>query len=123
MKIKHPFIRPLENSTLGEFDEFLKEKAIIDARNKNLMDKFDFRYSPCTFTKLYLAKKGYFLEILMEDQDPVVQNYAKAQYNRCQAQIKRYKKQLKMKDPEFQKDLRILRALINNVGPYYSLKN
>lgn len=97
---KTPFYQALE-----EFESFLKEKAIIDSHNKNLIDKLDLRYSPYTFTKLYLAKKGYFLEMLMEDQDPVVQNYAKAQYNRCQAQIKRYKKQLKMKDPEFEKEL------------------
>ena len=115
---KTPFYQALE-----EFEAFLQEKAIIDSHNKNLMDKLDFPYSPYIYTKLYLAKKGYFLKMLMEDQDPVVQNYAKAQYNRCQAQIKRYKKQLKMKDPEFEKDIRILRALINNVGPYYSLKN
>ena len=115
---KTPFYQALE-----EFKEFLKEKEIINAHNKNLMDKLDLRYSPYIYTKLYLAKKGYFLEMLTEDQDPMVQNYAQTQYNRCQAQIKRYKKQLKMKDPEFQKDLRILRALINNVGPYYSLKN
>lgn len=37
----------------------------------------------------------------MEDQDPVVQNYAKVQYKKCQVQIDRYKKQLKLKDPEF----------------------
>lgn len=115
---KTPFYQALK-----EFEAFLQEKAIIDSHNKNLIDQLDLMYSPYTFTRLYLTKKGYFLEILMEDQDPVVQNYAKAQYNRCQAQIKRYKKQLKMKDPEFEKDLRILRALINNVGPYYSLKN
>lgn len=77
---------------LGEFDEFLKEKAIIDAHNKNLMDKFDFRYSPYIFTKLYLVKKGYYLEELAKDQDPVVQNYAEAQYRNCQAKIERYKK-------------------------------
>lgn len=105
---KTPFYQALE-----EFKSFLKEKAIIDNHNKSLIDKLDLRHSPYTFTRLYLAKKGYFLEVLMEDQEPVVQNYAKAQYNCCQAQIKSYKKQLKMKNPN----------LINGVGPYYSLKN
>lgn len=115
---KTPFYQALE-----EFDTFLKGKAIIDSHNKTLIDKLNLARSSRVFTRLYLAKKGYFLEVLMKDQDPVVQNYTKAQYNRCQAQIKRYKKQLKMKDPEFEKDLRILQALINGVGPYYSLKN
>lgn len=115
---KTPFYQALE-----EFKSFLKEKAIIDNHNKSLIDKLDFRYSPYAFTRLYLAKKGYFLEVLMEDQDPVVKSYAEAQYGNCQAKIERYKKQLGIKDPEFEKDLRILKALINSVGPYYSLKN
>ena len=115
---KTPFYQALE-----EFKSFLKEKAIIDSHNKNLIDKLDLRYSPYAFTRLYLAKKGYFLEVLMEDHDPVVQSYAKVQYKKCQVQIDRYKKQLKIKDPEFEKDFRILQALINGVGPYYSLKN
>lgn len=115
---KTPFYQALE-----EFEAFSQEKAVINTHNKTLIDKLNLVRNPRVFTRLYLAKKGYFLEVLMEDQDPVVQNYTKAQYNRCQAQIKRYKKQLKMKDPEFEKDLRILRALINNAGPYYSLKN
>ena len=107
---------------IEEFETFLKEKTIIDSHNKNLIDKLDFRYSPYTFTRLYLAKKGYFLEELVKDQDPVVQKYAKTQYKKCQAQINRYKKQLNIKDPEFEKDVRILKALMNGFSPYYSLK-
>lgn len=115
---KTPFYQALK-----EFEAFLKEKAVIDTHDKNLIDKLDFQHSPHTFTKLYLAKKGYFLEELADDENPMVQNYAKVQYQTCQNQIERYKKQLKIKDPEFEKDVRILRALINRVGPYYSLKN
>lgn len=107
---------------LKEFEAFLKEKTIIDNHNKNLIDKLDLRYSPYTFTRLYLVKKGYFLEELVEDQNPVVQNYAKTQYKKCQNQIERYKKQLRIKGPEFKKDIQILKALIQSVGPYYSLK-
>lgn len=88
---KTPFYQALK-----EFDEFLKEKAIIDTHNKNLMDKFDFRYTPYIFTKLYLVKKGYYLEELAKDQEPMVRNYAEAQYKTCQAEIERYKKQLKI---------------------------
>ena len=88
---KTPFYQALK-----EFDEFLKEKAIIDTHNKNLMDKFDFRYSPYIFTKLYLVKKGYYLEELAKDQEPMVRNYAEAQYKTCQAEIERYKKQLRI---------------------------
>ena len=84
---------------LEKFELFLKEKAIIDSHNKNLIDKLDFRYSPYTFTRLYLAKKGYFLEELVKDQDPVVQNYAKTQYKKCQNQIERYKKTTSNKRP------------------------
>ena len=61
--------------------------------------------------------------MLIEDQDPVVQSYAKVQYKKCQVQIDRYKKQLKMKDPKFEKDVRLLKALIQGVGPYYSMKS
>lgn len=88
---KTPFYQALK-----EFDEFLKEKAIINTHNKNLMDKFDFRYSPYIFTKLYLVKKGYYLEELAKDQEPMVRNYAEAQYKTCQAEIERYKKQLRI---------------------------
>lgn len=102
---KTPFYQALE-----EFEEFLKEKTIINSRNKNLMDKLDLRYSPYIYTKLYLIKKGYYLEELTKDQNPVVQSYAKVQYKKCQVQIDRYKKQLKLKDPKFEKDLRILKA-------------
>lgn len=90
---KTPFYQALE-----ELESFLKEKTIIDSHNKSLIDTLNLKYSPYTFTKLYLAKKGYFLEVLIEDQDPVVQNYAEAQYGNCQAKIKRYKKQLGIKD-------------------------
>lgn len=115
---KTPFYQALE-----EFKAFLQEKAVIDTHNNSLINKLNLVRSPRVFTRLYLAKKGYFLEVLMEDQDPVVQSYAEAQYGNCQAKIERYKKQLGIKDPEFEKDLRILKALINSVGPYYSLKN
>lgn len=115
---KTPFYQAHE-----EFEAFLQEKAVINNRNKTLIKKLDLVRSPRVFTRLYLAKKGYFLEVLMEDQDPVVQSYAEAQYGNCQAKIERYKKQLGIKDPEFEKDLRILKALINGLGPYYSLKN
>ena len=115
---KTPFYQALE-----EFEAFLQEKAVINTHNKTLIDKLNLVRSPRVFTRLYLAKKGYFLEVLTEDQDPVVQSYAKVQYGNCQAKIERYKKQLGIKDLEFEKDLRILKALINNVGPYYSLKN
>ena len=115
---KTPFYQALE-----EFEAFLQEKAIIDSHNKNLIDKLDLRYSPYIFTKLYLVKKGYYLEELAKDQEPVVQNYAEAQYKACQNQIERYKKQLRIKDPEFEKDVRILKALIKIGAPYYSLKN
>lgn len=104
LKQKHDILKRRlrdENKTpfyqaLKEFDEFLKEKAIIDTHNKNLMDKFDFRYSPYIFTKLYLVKKGYYLEELAKDQEPMVRNYAEAQYKTCQAEIERYKKQLRI---------------------------
>lgn len=115
---KTPFYQALE-----EFEAFLQEKAVINTHDKNLIDKLDFRYSPYTFTKLYLVKKGYFLEQLADDENLVVQNYAKVQYQTCQNQIERYKKQLRIKDPKFEKDVRILKALINSVGPYYYLKN
>ena len=115
---KTPFYQALE-----EFEACLQEKAVIDTHNKILIEKLELVRSPRVFTRLYLAKKGYFLEVLTEDQDPVVQNYAKVQYGNCQAKIERYKKQLGIKDPEFEKDLRTLKALINGVGPYYSLKN
>ena len=115
---KTPFYQAIE-----EFKAFLQEKAVIDTHNKSLINKLNLVRNPRVFTRLYLAKKGYFLEVLIEDQDPVVQSYAKVQYKKCQVQIDRYKKQLKLKDPEFEKDLRILKALINGVGPYYSLKN
>lgn len=88
---KTPFYQALE-----EFESFLKEKAIIDNHNKSLIDKLDLRYSPYIYTKLYLVKKGYYLEELAKDQEPVVQNYAKAQYRNCQAKIERYKKQLEI---------------------------
>lgn len=114
---KTPFYQALE-----EFESFLKEKAIIDNHNKSLIDKLDLRYSPYIFTKLYLVKKGYYLEELAKDQDPVVQNYAKTQYKRCQTQIERYKKQLGIKDPEFERDNCILKTLIKGFSPYYYLK-
>lgn len=96
MRIKRPFIKPLKNSRL-----FLQEKAVIDTHNKTLIDNLNLFRRPRVFTRLYLAKKGYFLKVLMEGQEPVVQNYAKVQYKKCQVQIDRYKKQLKLKDPEF----------------------
>lgn len=102
---KTPFYQALE-----EFEAFLQEKAVINTHNKTLIDKLNLVRSPRVFTRLYLAKKGYFLEVLMEEQDPVVQSYAKVQYKKCQVQIDRYKKQLKLKDPKFEKDLRILKA-------------
>ena len=95
---KTPFYQALE-----EFEAFLQEKAVINTHNKILIDKLNLVRSPRVFTRLYLAKKGYFLEVLMEDQDPVVQSYAKVQYKKCQVQIDRYKKQLGIKDPEFKK--------------------
>lgn len=110
---KTPFYQALK-----EFDKFLKEKAIVDTHNKNLMDKFDFRHSPYIFTKLYLIKKGYYLEELAKDQDPVVQNYAETQHRNCQAKIERYKKQLGIGDPKFKRDIRILKALIDGFKPY-----
>ena len=93
---KTPFYQALE-----EFQAFLQEKAVINTHNKTLIDKLNLVRSPRVFTRLYLAKKGYFLKVLIEDQDPVVQSYAKVQYKKCQVQIDRYKKQLKMKGPEF----------------------
>lgn len=102
---KTPFYQALE-----EFEAFLQEKAVINTHNKTLIDKLNSVRNPRVFTRLYLAKKGYLLEVLMEDQDPVVQSYAKVQYKKCQVQIDRYKKQLKLKDPKFKKDLRILKA-------------
>lgn len=84
---KTPFYQALE-----EFEAFLQEKAVINTHNKTLIDKLNLVRSPRVFTRLYLAKKGYFLEVLMEEQDPVVQNYAKVQYKKCQVQIDRYKK-------------------------------
>lgn len=107
---------------LEEFETFLQEKAVINTHDKNLIEKLDLVRSPRVFTRLYLTKKGYFLEELANDQDPVVQNYAKVQYRACQAKIDRYKKQLKIVDPEFEKDIRILKALINGFSPYYYLK-
>lgn len=91
------------HQALKEFEAFLQEKAIIDSHNKKLIDHLDFRYSPYTFTKLYLIKKGYYLEELAKDQEPAVQNYAEVQYKTCQAKIERYKNQLKIKDPEFER--------------------
>lgn len=96
---KTPFYHALE-----EFKAFLQEKAVIDTHNKTLIDKLNLVRSPRVFTRLYLAKKGYFLKVLMEDQEPVVQNYAEAQYGNCQDKIKRYKKQLGIKDLEFERE-------------------
>jgi len=96
---KTPFYQALE-----EFEAFLQEKAVINTHNKTLIDKLILVRSPQVFTRLYLAKKGYFLEVLMEDQEPVVQSYAEAQYANCQAKIERYKKQLGIKDPEFERE-------------------
>ena len=107
---------------LEEFEAFLQEKTVINTRNKTLIKKLDLVRSPRVFTRLYLAKKGYFLEELADDKNPVVKNYARTQYRTCQAKIERYKKQLNIKDPEFEKDARILKALIKSGGPYYSLK-
>lgn len=84
---KTPFYQALE-----EFEAFLQEKAVINTHNKTLIDKLNLVRSPRVFTRLYLAKKGYFLKELTEDQDPVVQNYARVQYRACQAKIDRYKK-------------------------------
>ena len=84
---KTPFYQALE-----EFQAFLQEKAVINTHNKTLIDKLNLVRSPRVFTRLYLAKKGYFLKVLIEDQDPVVQSYAKVQYKKCQVQIDRYKK-------------------------------
>jgi hypothetical protein len=86
---------------LEEFKAFLKEKTIIDSHNKNLIDKLDLRYSPYTFTKLYLAKKGYFLKELAYNENPLVKKYARTQYRACQDKIERYKNQLNIKDLEF----------------------
>ena len=104
---------------LEEFEAFLKEKTIIDSHNKNLIDKLDFQYSPYSFTRLYLVKKGYFLEELTEDQDPVVQNYARVQYRACQTKIERYKKQLNIKDLEFEKDAQIIREIVKSFRPHF----
>lgn len=106
------------HQALKEFEAFLQEKAIIDSHNKNLIDQLDFRYSPYIFTKLYLVKKGYYLEELAKDQEPTVRNYAEAQYRNCQAKIERYKKQLGIKDPEFEKDTQIIRKIIRTFKPH-----
>lgn len=103
---------------LEKFEAFLQEKAVIDIRKKTLIKKLDLLHSPRVFTRLYLVKKGYFLEELTDDQDPVVQNYARVQYRTCQAQIKRYKKQLKMKDPEFKKDAQVINEIIKSFVPH-----
>lgn len=96
---KTPFYQALE-----EFKAFLQEKAVIDTHNNSLINKLNLVRSPRVFTRLYLAKKGYFLKVLMEDQEPVVQNYAEAQYGNCQDKIERYRKQLGIKDLEFERE-------------------
>ena len=103
---------------LEEFDAFLQEKAAIDTHNKSLIEKLELTRSPRVFTRLYLTKKGYFLEELANDQDPVVQNYAKVQYRACKAKIERYKKQLNIKDPEFEKDAQIINEIIKSFVPH-----
>lgn len=110
---KTPFYQALE-----EYETFLQEKAVIDTRNKTLIEKLDLVRSPRVFTKIYLAKKGYFLEKLVEDQDPLVQNYARVQYRICRAQIKRYKKQLQIKNTKFEKDARIINKIIKSFVPH-----
>lgn len=104
---------------LEEFEAFLQDKAIVDSHNKNLIEKLDLRYSPYTFTKLYLVKKGYSLEELADDENPVVKNYARVQYRACQAKIERYKKQLNIKDPEFEKDAQIIREITKSFKPHF----
>ena len=111
---KTPFYHALE-----EFNEFLKEKAIIDAHNNTLIEKLDLVRSPQVFTKLYLVKKGYFLEELADDENPVVKNYARVQYRVCQAKIEQYKKQLGIKDPEFEKNAQIIREIVKSFKPHF----
>lgn len=89
---KTPFYQALE-----EFEAFLQEKVVIDTHNKILIEKLELVRNPRVFTRLYLAKKGYYLEELAKDQEPVVQNYAEAQYKACQAKIKHYKNNLELK--------------------------
>ena len=102
---------------LEEFEAFLQEKAVINSHSKNLIEKLDLVRSPRVFTKLYLIKKGYFLEELADDENSVVKNYAEAQYRNCQAKIDRYKKQLKIVDPEFEKDAQMIREIIRTFKP------
>ena len=110
---KIPFYQALE-----EFETFLQEKAVINTHNKTLIDKLNLVRSPRVFTKLYLAKKGYFLEQLADNENPVVKNYVRAQYRTCQAKIERYKKQLKIVDPEFEKDAQTIREIIRTFKPH-----
>lgn len=98
---KTPFYQTLE-----EFETFLQEKAAIDIHNKTLIDKLNLVRSPRVFTKLYLIKKGYFLEELADDENPMVKNSARVQYRTCQAKIDRYKKQLNIKNPNSKKTLK-----------------
>lgn len=107
---------------LEEFEIYLKEKTDIDDYKKSPLGKRQYLRSPRVFTRLYLVKKGYFLEELTNDQDPVVQNYARVRYRTCRAQIKRYKKQLKMKDPELENDAQIINEIIKSFVPHI-LKN
>lgn len=110
---KTPFYQALE-----EFEIYLKEKADIDDYKKSHLGKQQYLRSPRVFTRLYLVKKGHFLEELTDDQDPVVQNYARVQYRTCRTQIKRYKKQLKMKDPKLENDAQIINKIIKSFVPH-----